>query len=188
MASETVDEDTTLDDIDNEHSLLYSRDRQVLEIISKLKFLSKIRLGEKLNVKEMFVRDNDSLTQRVLRTIRNTTAYLGGAEPVESKEATLKFVQQIINGAISMIAAFNKQHNDINQRYIKMLTENIEKSKEGIRNLIATYQGDRKFISEAEATMQTLQAKIQSLEQKGYVQGLTASSFMPDLDELSTTH
>ena len=135
-------------------------DSKVQQVIGRLKFMAKIKHGEKINVRELFVRDNDSVLQRMMRTLRNASTYLSSSEIVESKDATLTFIQDTVNDAITLIA-------------------NLELSKTGIRNLIATYQSDRKFISEAEAVIQTLEARIKSMKNKGYMNGITDLSFMP---------
>jgi len=154
-------------------------DSKVQEIIGRLKFMAKIRHGEKINVRERFVRDNDSVLQRILRTCRNVSTYISSSEIVESKEATLGFIRTTVNDAITLIAVYRRDRDDFKQSIANIIVENLESSKGGIRNLIATYQWDRKFISEAEAVIQTLEARISSMKKKGYMKGFTDESFMP---------
>ena len=152
---------------------------KVQEIISHLKFLSKVQPGEKINVRDFYVRDNDQVLQRFLRTIHNFSTLLSSSEIVESKEATLFFIQNTVNNAISIIGAYYNK-DDFKQRIANIIIGNLEASKSGIRNLIATYQGDRKFISNAEAVMQTLEARIKSMQTNGYMNGISNKSFMPE--------
>ena len=162
-------------------------DTKVQEVIGRLKFMSKIRHGEKINVRDLFVRDNDSVMQRFLRTFKNVTTYISASEIVESKEATLTFIQGTVNEAITLIAVYHRDHDEFKQSIANIIVENLEASKAGIRNLIATYQSDRKFISEVEAVIQTLEVRILSMKKKGYMPGLTEESFMPAVDDFMDT-
>lgn len=154
-------------------------DAKVQEVIGRLKFMSKILHGEKINVRELFVRDNDSVMQRVLRTMRNVGTFLSASESVESKQATLDFIQETVNSAITLIAIYRRDNDEFKKNIADIIVNNLEQSKVGIRNLIATYQSDRKFISEAEAVIQTLEVRINSMRQKGYMPGISDASFMP---------
>jgi len=159
-------------------------DNKVQDVIGRLKFISKINKGEKVNVRELFIRDNDSVLQRLLRTVRNATTYISSSEIVESKEATLAFIQETVNNAITLIAVYRRDEDDFKQNIANIIVENLDKSKCGIRNSIATYHYDRKFISEAEAVIQTLEARISSMKKKGYMNGITETSFMPTEEDL----
>ena len=156
-------------------------DATVQEVIGKLKFMSKIQKGEKINVRQLFVRDNDSDIQRLLRTVRNFGAYLLASDVVESKKATLTFIQETVNSAITLIAIYRRDNDDFKKSIADIIVNNLEESKIGIRNLISTYQKDRKFISEAEAVIQTVEARIRSMRDKGYMPGITDASFMPEI-------
>lgn len=160
-------------------------DTKVQEVVGKLKFMAKIQHGEKINVQELFVRDNDSVTQRFLRTVKNWATYLSSSETVESKDSTLAFIQDTVNNAITLIALYERDHDEFKQNIANIIVNNLELSKTGIRNLISTYQSDRKFISEAEAVIQTLEARITSMKSKGYMPGISSESFMPNVIESS---
>lgn len=152
---------------------------KVLEIISKLNFLAKIRKNEKINVKELFVRDNDSISQRFIRTLKNWSDYFSSLNNVESKEATLNFINDTITTSLNLIYYYKSEHDE-NKKYKKdmasLIITNLNLSINGINNLIATYQNDRKFISDAEAVMQTLHIKIRSMVNDGYIEDNTINS------------
>jgi len=151
-----------------------SGDSKLQEIIFRLKFISKIRKGEKLNVKGYFIRDNDSMYQRAIRSIRNYSMWLTNSEIVESKEATLAFIQETINEAITLIVLYRSENEEFSHGIANILVTNLEASKAGIRNSISTYRNDRKFISEAEAVIQTLEMRIKNMQ----IKGLTDSPFI----------
>jgi hypothetical protein len=157
-------------------------DNNVQDVMSRLKFISKIKRGEKINVKDLFVRDNDSILQRMLRSIKNYSTYISGSDIVESKDATLIFIKDTVNNAISLISMYRKNKEKFSQDIADMLVKNLEDSKIGIHNSIGTYEADRKFMAHAEAIMQTLEARIKSLKDIGYMQGLSDTSLMPATD------
>jgi hypothetical protein len=167
------------EEMDTAQTFSLTGDAKVQQVISRLRFMSKINHGEKINVRAMFVRDNDSVWQRILRSIRNYSTYISSSDIVESKEATLQFIQETVNDAITLIAMYSRENDEFKKKISAILVDNLEKSKVGIRNLIATYQQDRRFISQAEAVIQTLEARIDSLRSKGYMKGITDESFMP---------
>lgn len=156
---------------------------KVEQVISHLKFLSKIRPGEKINTSELFVRNNDSVFQRVIRTLRNVTSLVSAGNSSETKEATLEFIQTTINEAIGIIAVYRSDKDQFRNNIADILVSNLEASKVGIRNVISTYQNDRKFISQVAAIMQTLEARIQNLQKRGFMSGMTETSFMPEIND-----
>lgn len=137
---------------------LTGNDVPVENIITKLKFLSKIKSGEKINVRQLFVRNNDSIHQRFARTVRNL-AFEG-----ESKEETLEFIKFIINDAINLICVYRSDTADpFKQRIADMIVENLRQSKQGIKALTGTYSDNILFVSQIEAVVDTLDARIDSL-------------------------
>jgi len=157
-----------------------SNDEKVTAVNSNLKFLSRIHVGEKINIRDLFVRDNDSFVQRAIRTFRNVTTYISMSESVESKSATLEYIKFTINDAIALISYYRKDKtNALHQHIANSIVKDLESSKAGIRNLLCTYQNDRRFIAEAEATIQSLEARIWNLKKGGLMDGFTDISFIP---------
>jgi hypothetical protein len=164
-----------------------TNDKNIHNIISNLNFISNIRVGEKINVKDLFVRDNDSIVQRVLRTIRNMGTFLSSSEVVESKEATLMFITETLNSAITIISIYKSASEDYKRNIANILIQSLDASKKGIRNVIQTYNSDRKFIAEASAVIKTLEARIDSMRRKGMLSGISDDSFLPEqIIELSS--
>lgn len=171
-----------LQEMDPAQIFSFTGDSNVQEVIGHLKFMSKIKQGEKIDTRNLFVRDNDSMIQRFFRTVKNAGAYVLSSEVVESKNATLSFIQNTVNDAINLISIYRRDQNEFRQSIADIIVQNLEMSKIGIRNLIATYQYDRKFISDAEAVIQTVEARISSLKKQGYMSGISEESFMPNVD------
>ncbi len=130
-------------------------DQVITDILSKLKFLSKIKVGEKINCRFYFVRDNNSLIQRFLRTIRNFSA-----ENSENKTSTLEFINDIINKTINLICLYKTNGNPFSQQISELLIENLKESKNGILNLVKTYEDDRIFVSKLESFIDGFELKL----------------------------
>lgn len=174
---------STFQDMEPAQIFSLTGDQRVQTVIGKLKFISKIKAGEKINVRELFVRNNDSVLQRFLRSLKNYSTIISGSEVVESKEATLEFISNTVNDAINLISIYRKEKEDFHQKIADLIVNNLEISKDGIKNSIKTYREDRKFISHAEAVMQTLETRIKSLRNHGYMPDMTDSPFMPQFTD-----
>ena len=168
-----------IQEMDTAQIFSLTSDISVQKNLSALRFLSKIKHGEKINAKDLFVRDNDSVIQRLLRTVRNFTAYISASDIVESKESTLKFIQETVDDSITLIAVYRQDRDDFKQSIADIIVKNLEESKGGVWKLIQTYRDDRRFISDAEAVLLTLDARVKSLKKKGYMKGFSDDSFMP---------
>jgi len=133
----------------------------IKNLVSKLRFIAKVKPGEKLNVKELFVRDNNIVWQRFLRTMRDKILWEDG----ESKESTQAFIEAVTDEAINLIC-FYRIHpdNDFNIQIADLLTRNLEEAIQGMESLINTYQDDRIYSSKIEATMGTLTLKLETLK------------------------
>jgi len=165
-------------DMDQSQIFSLTDDKHVQHVVSKLIFLSKIQKGEKINIKDLFVRDNDSVLQRLFRSLRNYSTYMSGSDIVESKEATLEFIDLTVNAAITLILSYSKSTNEFHKRIIAIITEHLEQAKKGINNSINTYSNDRRFISQAIAVIKTLEARLESLQRKIELTGLTNTPLM----------
>jgi len=134
-------------------------DDQVNNILSKLKFLSKIKIGEKINSKYYFVRDNNSILQRFLRSMRNLTA-----ENSENKNSTLEFISDTVNRTIHLICIYKKSNNIYSKQISDLLIENLNDTKTGIKNLTKTYEDDRIFVSKLESFIESFDLKLQNIK------------------------
>jgi hypothetical protein len=133
-------------------------DEQVNSILSKLKFLSKIKVGEKINSKYYFVRDNNSIVQRFIRSMRNLTAENG-----ENKNSTLEFINETVNRTIHLICIYKKSNNIYSKQISDLLIENLNDTKNGIKNLTKTYEEDRIFVSKLESFIESFELKLKNI-------------------------
>jgi hypothetical protein len=131
----------------------------VNDIISKLIFISKVKKGEKLNTKELFVRDNNDMLQRMVRTVRSNVFWDDG----ENKESTIIFLSTVTNEALNLISIYRKDpSNEFNNNIADLLSQNVENSLQGLESLIYTYREDRIFSSQIETMIDTLKLRVKA--------------------------
>lgn len=136
-------------------------EKTIKNLVSKLRFIAKVNPGEKLNVKELFVRDNNVVWQRFLRTMRDKVLWEDG----ESKESTQAFVEAVTDEAINLICYYRSDKtNDFNNQIADLLTRNLEEAIKGMESLIETYKDDRIYSSKIEAMMGTLTLRLETLK------------------------
>jgi len=122
----------------------------VQDIISKLKFISTLKPGEKIDVASLSIQP-DTLASRLYRTILARG---------ESRMGTLEFIRQTLGEAFDIISTYSNKDDIFNNKINQMLTTALTSAKIGIAGLTETYKDDRMFISRIETLVGTLNAKI----------------------------
>jgi hypothetical protein len=119
------------------------------EIQSRLKFISKVQIGDKINVKFMIIQ-KDCFSTKLSRTLY-----------YENRITTLNFIRDNINRALEIITKSCCQRD-------KELTTNLvidlKQSKIGIENLRQTYIDDVKFCCDLNTILQNIDIKITDCE------------------------
>jgi len=128
------------------------------EIISKLKFLSKVQKCEKINVNGLFVQ-LDGLKTTVSRTIWNP----------DSRQNTLTFIESTINKSCTLIDLYLRSEKSSEVQMGKNILKDLNDSKVGIANLKHTYSDDVMFCSKIDTFLQIIDAKIVELQGKYYI-------------------
>ena len=119
------------------------------ETITRLKFLAKIRKGEKINVTAHTLQPDSVLTS-LSRTILNT----------DNRQNTLTYIQNSINSGFQLFTTYIKSERPSEKKLALQIIQDIEYSKIGIQNLKSTYQDDTMFCCSIETYLQTIDAKI----------------------------
>lgn len=122
------------------------------DVLSKLKFISKIRKGEKINVKYMFIQP-DNITTKISRTLYN----------VDNRMNTLNFIENTIQRCFEIIIL----HSNSDRQYDVQLRENIildlQQAKIGLLNIKETYIDDIMFRCKIDTFIQDIEAKLQDM-------------------------
>lgn len=130
-------------------SMAYSDMDNHSDVLSKLKFISKIRKGEKINVKYMFIQP-DNITTKISRTLYN----------VDNRMNTLNFIETTIRRGFEIIIL----HSNSDRPYDIQLRENIitdlASAKSGLINIKETYIDDVMFRCKIDTFIQEIDAKL----------------------------
>jgi hypothetical protein len=131
-------------------SVVIEGNKTVEEIISDLKFISKIKEGEILNTQ------NDTLTQEGWSTsIWRTFIYRR-----ESRKVTLEFFRYVTNEALVKLSCHLSDKNRFNQELGIMIFDALRESREGIENHKKTYISDQRYASDIESFLLLLDVQL----------------------------
>src|SRR5262245_26369105 len=118
-------------------------------IISDLKFISKIKPQERINMTSMTISGSDYYS-RVYRTLLMT----------EDRGETLKFCRSTIQKAIDLLYYYSVKDEKFYKNLAGILITSLEEAKGGLGNLMLTYGDDRMFTAKIEALLATMDVKI----------------------------
>jgi len=120
------------------------------ELLSNLKFLSKIKKDQKINVRDMFIQENNWTTS-LSRTVYK----------VDNRKNTLHFIQNLITTSFSTCKSLI--HNSDNKSEYTMaqsLLKGLLSSRHGIENLKYTYKDDIHFACILDTIIENINAQI----------------------------
>jgi len=118
------------------------------ETISRLKFIGKIQIGDKVNLKSMYIQPDGLITQ-LLRSINQ-----------DNRSKTLIFLQDTITKTFEILKFYEKSTKASDQIMCSNLIIDLKNSKNGLNNLKETYTLDVKFVCDLDTLLQTIDAKL----------------------------
>ncbi len=122
----------------------------VEDIISRLKFISKIQKNEKVNVKSMMVQ-GDTLLARISRTFINS----------DNRNNTFNFITNTIKRGFEILTLYGNQHTNFSKTMVDNVLVDIEGCLKGLENLKTTYQDDVMYCCKLETLIQDINARLQ---------------------------
>ena len=123
------------------------------EIISRLKFISRIQKGEKVNTKYLYVQPVGFLTG-LARTLFNQ----------DNRGNTMNFIQSTIIRAFDILSSHKQSEKQSERITCINILQDLKKCKGGLVNLKDTYVIDVKFCCDLDVMIQEIDAKISDLE------------------------
>jgi hypothetical protein len=123
------------------------------DVISKLKFISKIQEGEKINVRHMYVQQ-DGLATKISRTFYN----------LDNRGNTFNFMDNTIKRSFEIISLYKNSEKIIERQICFNIIKDIDRAREGIINITKTYIEDTMFISRMEALLEDTEAQLIDLK------------------------
>ena len=122
------------------------------EIMSRLKFIGKIKENEKINVKNMFVQPVGIKTS-ISRTINR-----------DNRAETLQFFQETIDRALELILLYSKSPSPSERKICSNMIKDLKQSKPGLLNSRTTYMYDIKYCCDIDTLIQEINAKLIEIE------------------------
>ena len=119
------------------------------DIISKLKFLSKIGKGHKVNVNLLSLQD-DGMVTSLSRSLWNT----------DNRQNAITFIQNTINSGFNLIFRYAKSERESEKIIAKEMIIDLINSKAGIHNLKTAYTVDTMFCCSIDTFIQNIDAKL----------------------------
>lgn len=120
------------------------------DVVTRLKFISKIQAGEKINTKHYLAIVNDDWLTAVLRKFYN----------FESRSQSISFINDTITAAFTMIDKIKTMGNDSHQidstNILHNLFRDLFHAKIGITNLIKTYKTDKIIVCQLETVIENI--------------------------------
>jgi hypothetical protein len=130
-------------------------DRNVQDVISKLKFISRIREGEILDTKSFTLQEWDWTVSAYRTFVAPFTSCKQG------RDITLKFYRTVITEAFTIVISYIQ--NDMNHFLYKValsILDAIEGAVPGLENHSKTYVNDAMHVAKVEALIESLQKKL----------------------------
>ena len=138
--------------------MISGKECHLQNVIAKLKFISKVRVGEKIDVKTMTI-VRPYMYDRMHRFFVSR----------ETKDDTIIFLRSTLNEAVEMLYYYaeamstdesSSASHVCEENAFNILRNNITQSLEGIRCLTETYTKSHKFICSMESLLQTTVMKL----------------------------
>jgi hypothetical protein len=128
--------------------------------ISRLKFIGKIKKGDKVNIKDMYVQPNNILT-KINRSFVN----------VDNRNNTLTFILDTIKKSFEeLLTHLEKSKESKDNLFDYNIASNIvfdlENSKIGLVNLKDTYNDDLMFCCKIDTIVQDIDARLDEIKLK----------------------
>lgn len=137
------------------------------EVISRLKFIGKIQIGDKISLKDMNLQQ-DGLVTQIYRTINQ-----------DNRFKTLVFIQDTITKTFEIIKCYDRSNKNSDKLMCINLINDLKKSRNGILNLKETYNTDVKFICDIDTLLEIIEARLSEVDIQPFSSPLSVASSSP---------
>ena len=125
------------------------------DIIPKLKFISKLNKGDKINVKNLYIQQNNFM-DKINRTFFN----------IDDRTNTLIFVATTLKKGFELFLEHAESTNPFDIILCENIVSDLKKTKNGMLNLKETYSDDIMFVCKIDALMEETDAKLAEIQKK----------------------
>lgn len=127
------------------------------DTISRLKFIGKVKKGEKVNIRSLCLQ-----TDSVYTSISRTVLY------PDCRSNTLSFIRGVVNNSFNIIneCIEGLEHSNKNRRLMINLMRDLETAKQGLSNLKVTYSEDTMFCCNLDTIIEFIDSNISEIKYK----------------------
>jgi hypothetical protein len=125
------------------------------EVISSLKFIGKLKKGDKINTKFMYTQPDGMLT-RIYRTLINH----------DNRTNALNFLQRTIHNSFEIMNNLEKSSKLSDYKIAKNIIDDLKNAKNGLTNIRETYSGDLKFNCDVSTLLQYIDSRLEEVEDR----------------------
>lgn len=131
------------------------------EIISRLKFIGKLKKGEKINTKQMYVQ------QEGLATTLSRTFWAQ-----DNRINTINFIHETIKFSFELLNNYDRSDTTPEKELAKHLVNDLRQVNQGLENLKQTYILDTKFCCDIDTLIEDIKAKLVIYNEKYTMSGI----------------
>jgi hypothetical protein len=127
------------------------------ETISRLKFIGKIEINDKIDLKNMSITHDGIITQ-LSRTVFQ-----------DNRNKTLVFLQDTINKAFEILKCYDKSAKNSDKIMCLNIINDLKASRAGLLNLKETYITDIKFCCDIDVFLEMVNAKLSETDMETFL-------------------
>ena len=125
------------------------------DVIPKLKFISKLNKGDKINVKNLYIQQNNFM-DKINRTFFN----------IDDRTNTLIFVSNTLKKGFGLYLEHVDKPSPFDSILCQNIVSDLKNSKNGMLNLKETYSDDIMFVCKIDALIEETDAKLAEIQNK----------------------
>jgi len=121
------------------------------ETISKLKFIGRLKKGDKINTRHLYIQP-DSLGTTLSRTFIHQ----------DNRENAVNFCQDTVRKSFELVALFEKSQENGDKLLVHNLLTDLQQSMEGLANLKFTYTSDTMVCCKIDTLLENINVKLEN--------------------------
>jgi len=125
------------------------------DIIPKLKFIAKLKKGDKIYVKNLYIQPNN-MFYRILRSFYH----------IDDRTNTLVFIQTTITKGFELFQENILSQTPFHARVCQNIFQDLRNTKDGLLCLKETYSDDVMFSCKIDALIEDTEAKLVEIENR----------------------
>jgi len=125
------------------------------DIIPKLKFISRLNKGDKINVKNLYIQSNNFIN-RISRSFFH----------IDDRTNTLMFINNTIKKGFEFFSKHVENNNSFDNIVCQNLLYDLKNSTNGLLNLKETYSDDIMFICKIDSLIEEINARLIEINNK----------------------